>query len=461
MQFWTEIKESDKKKIITLFSVVSVAIVAIFSAGFFVSNNLVNAETTAVLSKADENKPVMVRKVATEPTESTEPPTESLPTVIKLKEETIFLKVGKEYKIELDKNLKLSFTSDVTTIAKVDEKGVVTGVSEGTALITCIDTKSKASAKLKVIVSEPIYPDKIELDKSFFTMTDIGELLKLTATLTPATGITETDVVWMSSDESVATVGNGLVKSVGEGVATITAYTANELSAICEIYVEPTIKCQELYLDYIAYDFTGPQTESVLLTPTVYPLNATNKAVKWYTTNSNVAVVDENGNVTIVGDGSCNIVCSTTDGTYLSVECDITATDTMVEPTTQGESSVYVPVNPIVADTVIEEAYRYVGVIPYVWGGTDLATGVDCSGFICAVYQRFGINLWGVRTDLYLAGTEVASIEEAKAGDILCYEGHVAIYDGNGGRVHAYDEGYMIMHDYNIDGYYTIRRIIE
>ena len=124
-------------------------------------------------------------------------------------------------------------------------------------------------------------------------------------------------------------------------------------------------------------------------------------------------------------------------------------------------TSVYVPVNPVAANSVIEEALRYVGKIPYVWGGTDLSTGVDCSGFICAVYQRFGINLWGVRTDLYLAGTEVKSIEEAKAGDILCYPGHVAIYDGNGGRVHAYDTGYMIMHDTNIGGYYTIRRIIE
>ena len=122
---------------------------------------------------------------------------------------------------------------------------------------------------------------------------------------------------------------------------------------------------------------------------------------------------------------------------------------------------VYVPVNPVPADTVLEEALRYVGKIPYIWGGTDLCSGVDCSGFVCSVYERFGVNLWGVRTDLYLAGVEVPSIEEAKAGDILCYPGHVAIYDGNGGRVHAYDEGYMVLRDTNIGGYYTIRRIIE
>lgn len=174
-----------------------------------------------------------------------------------------------------------------------------------------------------------------------------------------------------------------------------------------------------------------------------------------------MATVDQNGYVTITGDGMCSIVCSTTDGTYLSVECAITATNTEAVATQQADTNVYVPVNPVVADTVLDEALRYVGVIPYVWGGTDLATGVDCSGFICAVYERFGINLWGVRTDLYLAGTEVATIEEAKAGDILCYEGHVAIYDGNGGRVHAYDEGYMIIHDTNIDGYYSIRHIME
>ena len=51
-------------------------------------------------------------------------------------------------------------------------------------------------------------------------------------------------------------------------------------------------------------------------------------------------------------------------------------------------------------DEVIECARSYIGKVPYVWGGTDLATGVDCSGFICRVYEKFDINLWGRRADM-------------------------------------------------------------
>ncbi len=468
MIMFKQIKETEKNRIVALLCVVAVVIVSLFSAGVIVSNSFINAKTAVGLSKGEAQTAVAVKNkaiaIATEPT--TQVQIQINPDVISLEKETIALKVGGEYSIQFARsvkkeNLQLSFSSDVNTVAQVDEQGVITGISQGTALITCTDLNSKATAKLKVVVSEPVYPDNIELDKTHYSMTAIGELLKLTATLTPERSITETTVNWLSSDETVATVNNGLVTAVDDGTATITAYTDNDISATCEIYVQPDVKCDELYLDYIAYEFTGPQNESVTLTPTIYPLDATNQTVKWYTTNGDVAVVDQKGNVTVVGDGMCSIICSTTDGTYLSVECAITATDTMSVVTHQAETSVYVPVNPVVADTVLDEALRYVGIIPYVWGGTDLSTGVDCSGFICAIYERFGINLWGIRTDLYLAGTEVASITEAKAGDILCYEGHVAIYDGNGGRIHAYDEGYMIMHDTNIDGYYTIRRILE
>lgn len=465
MNLLNKINESEKNKIIAVCCTVMVIIVSVFSAGIIVSNNLVNTTTVAGLSKSEEPNAVSVRKGETQSVkaraiENTDN------SILKLEKNNIALRVGAQYSIQLARstkieNIQLVYSSSNSTVVSVNNQGVITAVSQGTAIVNCMDINSKAMAKLEVIVSDPVYPENIELDKTSHTLTGMGELLKLTATLTPAQGITEDEVKWISSDESVATVKNGLVTSVGEGVATITAYTKNDIPASCEVYVQPIIKCQELYLDYVGYEFNGPQSEPVLLTPTIYPADATYKTVKWYTTNEAVATVDQNGYVTITGDGMCSIVCSTTDGTYLSVECAITATNTEAVATQQADTNVYVPVNPVVADTVLDEALRYVGVIPYVWGGTDLATGVDCSGFICAVYERFGINLWGVRTDLYLAGTEVATIEEAKAGDILCYEGHVAIYDGNGGRVHAYDEGYMIIHDTNIDGYYSIRRIME
>ena len=109
---------------------------------------------------------------------------------------------------------------------------------------------------------------------------------------------------------------------------------------------------------------------------------------------------------------------------------------------------------------VIEEALKYVDVLPYVWGGTSLETGADCSGFVCAVYEKCGYDLWESRVDLVTVGEEVPDISKAQAGDILIYSGHVALYDGNGGRIHAPETGRMVAHETDLGDYYAIRRVI-
>lgn len=463
-----------KKKAITIIgSSLAVVIVAGTAGALFAGSEIMGGNSADKLSGKESSVHTVVEK-ATEKTTSPKSATadEALPK--KEKEYKIsFVKkkaavsTGDKYTVELADGVdrskyKLNWSSSDESVATVDKNGVVTGVADGKATITCQKVGSSTKATLQITVTTPVYPETLELNKAEYTLTSIGQLLKLSASITPEDTVTGTKLKWSSSNESVATVSDkGVVKAVSEGTATIYCTTTNDITAECLVTVQKIVKANELFLDYIGYDFSGPQSEPVKLTATVYPENATYQDVAWHSTNENVACVDNDGNVTITGDGKCDIVCTTIDGTYLSKKCEITAENTMPVVTCPEGTSVYVPVNPVVADSVIEEALRYVGKIPYVWGGTDLATGVDCSGFICAVYQRFGINLWGVRTDLYLAGTEVKSIEEAKAGDILCYPGHVAIYDGNGGRVHAYDTGYMIMHDTNIGGYYTIRRIIE
>lgn len=83
---------------------------------------------------------------------------------------------------------------------------------------------------------------------------------------------------------------------------------------------------------------------------------------------------------------------------------------------------------------VVDFAVQFVG-NPYVYGGTSLTNGCDCSGFTMSVYANFGIKL--PRTGQRSAGYAVGSYEEAQPGDLLFYSGHVAIYMGNGQIVHA------------------------
>ncbi len=85
--------------------------------------------------------------------------------------------------------------------------------------------------------------------------------------------------------------------------------------------------------------------------------------------------------------------------------------------------------------SVVSYATQFVG-NPYVWGGTSLTSGADCSGFVQSVYANFGVSLPRTSYEQQNAGYEV-SYADAQPGDLICYGGHVAIYMGNGQIVHA------------------------
>ena len=84
---------------------------------------------------------------------------------------------------------------------------------------------------------------------------------------------------------------------------------------------------------------------------------------------------------------------------------------------------------------VVNYASQFVG-NPYVYGGTSLTNGADCSGFVMSVYAAFGISLPHSSSGMRGCGYGV-SLSEAQPGDIVCYSGHVGIYAGNGMIVHA------------------------
>lgn len=85
---------------------------------------------------------------------------------------------------------------------------------------------------------------------------------------------------------------------------------------------------------------------------------------------------------------------------------------------------------------VANYAVQFVG-NPYVYGGTSLTNGADCSGFVMSVYKNFGVSLPHSSSADRHVGYSVGSLSEAQPGDLVCYSGHVGIYIGGGQIVHA------------------------
>lgn len=88
---------------------------------------------------------------------------------------------------------------------------------------------------------------------------------------------------------------------------------------------------------------------------------------------------------------------------------------------------------------VAKYAIQFIG-NPYVWGGTSLTEGVDCSGFVMKVYEEFGVELPHSSAADRTQGYAVDGLENALPGDLICYSGHVALYIGDGQIVHAASE---------------------
>ena len=213
---------------------------------------------------------------------------------ISLNQTTLSLKIGEKETLqamvspENATTKNISWSSDKTDVATVDENGNVSANSVGTATITA--KAGEQSATCTVTVKEKIIPvESITLDQSEKTL-NIGETVTLKATVSPDNA-TNKSVTWSSDDEAVATVDtNGKVTAKSVGTATITA-TAGDKSATCTITVNP-IRIE------------------------VSPGNATDKSVTWSFDKPSIATITNDGVVAIHNEGTVVFTVTTNDGGF-------------------------------------------------------------------------------------------------------------------------------------------------
>lgn len=110
-------------------------------------------------------------------------------------------------------------------------------------------------------------------------------------------------------------------------------------------------------------------------------------------------------------------------------------------------------------EAVLAYAQQFLG-NPYVWGGTSLTNGCDCSGYVMQIYAQFGVSLPHSSAAMRSCGTKV-SYSEMEVGDVVCYSGHVGIYAGDGQIINALNSRSGICYtNVNYAPIVTIRRML-
>lgn len=206
-------------------------------------------------------------------------------------------------------NKSVTWKSSDTKIAKVDSNGKVTGVKAGTAYITATTANGKYSVKCKVTVQKTIYSEKIMLDKSSLTLSD-GKSYYLEATVFPENTTTKT-LVWSSSNSKVAEVDKyGEVTAVKPGTAYIYCKTKDTgVTVKCKVTVK---EVKPTSISFSSKTIEVEYGDIVKLKPTIKPSNATDKTLKWSSSDPSVVKVSQAGNIKGLKAGKSAVITVTT-----------------------------------------------------------------------------------------------------------------------------------------------------
>lgn len=251
----------------------------------------------------------------------------------------------------------------------------------------------------------------------------VGDEFDLTATITPDNATVKT-VTWASSDETKATVVNGHVTALAAGTPTITVTTTDGgFTATCELTISNVAVTGVSLNKDAATIYTGSVGNTVQLTPTIAPANATINTVSWESSDEAVATVDENGLVTAVAEGTATITVTTTEGGF-------TATCAITVEAAPGSA---------------EKPYTIAQAIDAIDNGGDV-NGVYVKGIISQIdsynSNYMSITYWisedGTTENQFevysgkgLNGADFSSIEDLQLGDVVVVYGNITYYSKN------------------------------
>lgn len=223
---------------------------------------------------------------------------------------------------------KIDWTWEIgdDSIASVDANGVITGIKGGNTIVTLTSADGKFSAKCPVTVNQPLKAIKMN-DIALETNGHTSETVAYT--LEPA-DTTEDDVTLSVADESIAKLEGNKLVAVSDGATKITA-TSGIVKTSAKVTV--TTKVEQITLNKTEGVLTVGN--SVTVTATVTPDNATNATVNWTSSDEKVATVDSNGKVTAVAAGNATIKATSESDGDVSADYALTVNKAAAKPATR------------------------------------------------------------------------------------------------------------------------------
>ena len=198
-------------------------------------------------------------------------------------------------------------------IAIVDDNGVVKAIKQGNCIITAESVDGGYSAQCMVTVKQPVVG--VIMEKHSLAL-NVGQSEMLYATATPVNADNK-KLIWTSTDNEIVTVdADGNVSALKRGIAFIKATSEDNPLAVdsCKVTVSQPVTGITLNHNNCELHKIG---ETLQLVATVIPEDASNKEVRWASSNESVCIVS-NGTVVAVGFGTCVIIATTVDGNYIA-----------------------------------------------------------------------------------------------------------------------------------------------
>jgi uncharacterized protein YjdB len=245
-------------------------------------------------------------------------------TSISLSSTSVNISVGQTHKLtatvlpNIAPNKLVNWTTSNATFATVSNNGLVTGIANGTVIITATTVDMGLTATAIVTITTAVQRVSLNIEKlSLFT----NQTFQAIATVIPSNASNKI-VSWASSNSSIATVdSNGLIRGIANGLANISVLTQDGAKTasiavgvttrVTGVTIQPTLSLRK--------------GESFTLVSTVFPESASNKNLLWITNNVSVATVNSKGTVKGIKVGSATITVRTVDGNFMSM-CNVTVT---------------------------------------------------------------------------------------------------------------------------------------